>query len=102
MDLKIGSSAIAARIKAVHNKLISESESGFIKGRYIGDCNRLVSDLIEKTKRDNIPGLLVLLDFEKAFDLLEWNFIDSTFIYFGFGESIINWFKLYIVIYLVT
>ena len=56
---KIGSSAIAARIKTVLNKLISESQSGFIKERYIGDCNRLVSDLIEKTKGDNIPGLLV-------------------------------------------
>ena len=45
VDLKIGSSAIAARIKSVLDKLISESQSGFIKGRYMGDCNRLVFDL---------------------------------------------------------
>ena len=50
VDLKIGSSAIAARIKSVLDKLISESQSGFIKGRYIGDCNRLVFDLLEKNK----------------------------------------------------
>ena len=55
----------------------------------------MVSDLIEKTKRDNILGLLVLLDFEKAFDSLEWNFIESTLIYFGFRKSIINWFKTF-------
>ena len=84
VDLKIGSASIAARIKKVLNTLISESQSGFIKGRYIGDCNRLVFDLIEKTKRENIPGLLVLLDFEKAFDSLEWNFIESTLTFFGF------------------
>ena len=46
VDLKIGSSAIAARIKSVLDKLISESQSWFIKGRYIGDCNRLVFDLL--------------------------------------------------------
>ena len=95
VDLKIGSASIAARIKKVLNTLISESKSGFIKGRYIGDCNRLVFDLIEKTKRENIPGLLVLLDFEKAFDSLEWNFIESTLTFFGFGESIIQWFKTF-------
>ena len=55
----------------------------------------MVSDLIENTKRDNIPDLLVSLDFEKAFDSLEWNFIESTLIYFGFGESIINWSKTF-------
>ena len=38
--LKIGSASIAARIKKVLNTLISESQAGFIKGRYIGDCNR--------------------------------------------------------------
>ena len=95
VDLKIGSASIAARIKKVLTKLISESQSGFIKGRYIGDCNRLVFDLIEKTKRENIPGLLVLLDFEKAFDSLEWNFIENALSFFGFGESIIQWFKTF-------
>ena len=38
VDLKIGSSVIAARIKSVLDKLILESQSGFIKGRYMGDC----------------------------------------------------------------
>ena len=95
VNFKIGSSAIAARIKTVLNKLISESQSGFIKGRYTGDYNRLVFDLIEKTKRENIPGLLVLLDFEKVFDSLEWNFIESTLTFLGFGESIIQWFKTF-------
>ena len=36
VDLKIGSAPIAARIKKVLNTLISESQSGFIKGRYMG------------------------------------------------------------------
>ena len=51
--------------------------------------------MIEKTKRENIPGLLVLLDFEKAFDSLEWNFIENALSFFGFGESIIQWFKTF-------
>ena len=37
----------------------------------------------------------MLLDFEKAFDSLEWNFIENTLQFFGFGESIIRWFNTF-------
>jgi hypothetical protein len=43
-----------------------------VKGRYIGECTRLIFDLIEKIEEDDIPGLLVLLDFEKKL-LIQWN-----------------------------
>ena len=37
----------------------------------------------------------MLLDFEKAFDSLEWNFIENTLQFFGFGDSIIRWFNTF-------
>ncbi len=43
----------------------------------------------------NIPGLLLFLDFEKAFDTLEWPFIQKTLVSFGFVPSIIQWFKTF-------
>jgi hypothetical protein len=39
--------------------------------RYIGECTRLAYDLIDKLEEDDIPGLLLLIDFEKAFDTVE-------------------------------
>jgi hypothetical protein len=64
-------------IKKVLHTIISKTQVGFIKGRYIGECTRLVCDLIDRCEDEEIPGLLihVLLDFEKAFDSLEWSFI---------------------------
>jgi len=41
----------------------------------------------------NIPGLLLFIDFEKAFGSLEWSFIEHMLQYFGFGSSLISWFK---------
>jgi hypothetical protein len=41
---------------------------GFMKERFIGECTRLICDIIEKCDESNIPGVLILLDFEKAFD----------------------------------
>ena len=43
----------------------------------------------------NIPGLLLFIDFEKAFDSLEWYFIERTLLYFGFGASLISWFQTF-------
>jgi hypothetical protein len=56
---------LANRIKPFLNQIISETQQVFLRGRYIGECTRLLFDLIEKAEED-IPGLLILLDFEKA------------------------------------
>ena len=42
-----------------------------------------------------MPGLPLFLDFEKAFDTLEWPFICKTFEYFGFDPSLLNWLKVF-------
>ena len=46
------------------------------------------------TESKNIPGLLVLIDFEKAFDSISWSFIYKALQFFGFGEYIIEWVKI--------
>ena len=43
---------------------------------------------MEHTKLHNLPGILVSLDFKKAFDSLEWGFIMNTLRVFNFGTSI--------------
>lgn len=65
---KIGSAAIANRLKPVLPTLINNDQTGFIKNRYIGDNVRLIYDFIEYLKTVKKPGLLLCLDFEKAFD----------------------------------
>ena len=88
---KIASASIANRIKTVIDKLISRDQSGFISGRYIGDNTRLVYDLMQFVDEKNIPGLLLLIDFEKAYDSLSWSFMKNVLKLFNFGPSIIKW-----------
>ena len=61
-----------------------------MKGRFIGENIRLIDYVIRFTKEKNIPGLLLFLDFEKAFDTIEWPFIIKSLQYFGFGPSVVN------------
>ena len=70
-DYKIAAKAIANRIKAVLPKLISNDQTGFMKGRFIGENTRLIDGIIQYAARHNAPGLLLFIDFEKAFDSLE-------------------------------
>ena len=46
---------------------------------------------MEHTKLHNIPGILLLLDFRKAFDTIEWSFIQNTLNFLNFGDGIKRW-----------
>jgi len=46
---------------------------------------------MEHTKSQNTPSILVLLDFQKAFDSLEWSFTMNTLDIFNFGTRIKWW-----------
>ena len=88
---KIGSSCIANRIKRVLPSLIDDDQTGFISNRYMGDNVRLIYDLINYLNTKNKPGLLLCLDFEKAFDSLDWRFMFRALRAFGFGKDLCRW-----------
>lgn len=84
---KLASACIANRLKQVLDTIISKTQTGFIKGRYIGENTRLIYDLMNFTEINNIPGLLIFIDFEKAFDSVSWNFPEKVMDFFNFGDS---------------
>ena len=51
----------------------------------------MVNDVVNQTKIQNIPGILVQLYFCKAFDTIEWSFIKRSLALFDFGDSIQQW-----------
>lgn len=92
---KIASGTIANRLKLVLDTIISKDQTGFLKGRYIGENTRLVYDLLKYTEENDIPGLLLLIDFEKAFDSLSWAFIHKALKFLNFGESVRKWIEVF-------
>ena len=91
VDCKIAAKAIAKRIEVVLPGLIHTDQTGFVKGRYIGENVRLITDLMEYTKKQKTLGIFVAPDFRKAFDSLEWSFIKMTLDSFNFGTNIKRW-----------
>ena len=91
VDYKILAKVIAKRIEPVLPKLIHPDQTGFIKGRFIGQNIRLLNDLMECTDDQKVPGILLFIDFEKAFDTIEWTFIQNVLKCLNFGPVIRKW-----------
>ena len=91
---KLISGVIAQRINTVLPTIIHTDQCGFVPGRYIGDCIRTTYDVIEYAKCNNKTGLLLLIDFKKAFDSISFKFIESTLNYFGFGNNYKKWINI--------
>ena len=54
----------------------------------------MVYDTIEYCQSYNKKGLLMILDFSKAFDTTEWDFISEVLELFNFGEIFTKTVKL--------
>lgn len=92
---KMASSVIANRLKNVLDTIIHEDQKGFISGRFLGENVRLIYDVLYETKSQELPGLILSIDFEKAFDTVSWEFINKTLVYYNLGPSIRKWISLF-------
>ena len=91
--VKLVSKVIAKRLEKVLPLLVCSDQSGFVKGRYIGQNIRLVNDVLKQTKLQGIPGILRSCNstFKKPSTPLNGNLFQNTIAFFNFGESIQRW-----------
>ena len=94
IDYKILTKSIAKRLEKVLPKIINLNQTGYIKGRFIGENVRLIQDAMFHTKKEEKPGIAIFLDFRKAFDTVEWDYLRAALQRFNFGPDILNWFDV--------
>ena len=95
VDSKIATKVIANRIKNVLPGIIHSNQSGFMKGRFNGETARSILDIIAHTESLKLPGVLLYIDFEKAFDSIGHNFLYKALERFNFGPSFIKWIQTF-------
>ena len=94
-NYKIATRCIASRLKQVLSSIIHPDQTGYLKGRYIGENVILLFGVIEHAQENEIPGLLFFADFEKAFDTLNHNFILQALNFFKFGNDLKQWISVF-------
>ena len=93
-DYKIFAKVIANRMSLVMDYLISNDQSGFMKGRYIAQNLIDLNCILKATEQQNIPATLISIDFHKAYDTIERECLYSIMRKFNFGDNIISWVKV--------
>ena len=91
---KLISSIIAERIKPTLDTIINGDQKGFVSERYIGEAIRTTYDIIQWAKDNNKVALILLIDFEKAYDTISFAYIQKCLNFFNFGDNIIAWINL--------
>jgi len=94
VDYKILSGVLSHRLRKVLQDIISEEQKGFLSERYIGENTRLVYDIMHYLQEQHKAGVIMLVDFEKAFDSLEWCYIEKVLSVYGFGDEFKRWCKI--------
>jgi len=90
---KVLAKVLAGRIKAALTHIIRPNQTGFVEGRSIIDNTFMAEEALEWAEESEQDLVLLLLDFETAFDRIEWGFLFSALAKLGFSETWIRWVK---------
>ncbi len=84
-DYKLLTYIFTSRLQTGISNLISETQSGFLRGRSVHNNIRLVMDIIEYRDLIEDDGFILFLDFYKAFNSVEHPFMFAVLEHLGFG-----------------
>ncbi|GKE03761.1 RNA-directed DNA polymerase, eukaryota, reverse transcriptase zinc-binding domain protein, partial [Tanacetum coccineum] len=89
---KIISKILTNRIKNALCKIVNPSQSAFIPGRQITDNILLAQELLKGYNRKNGARRVALkIDIQKAYDTVNWDFLEECLHMFQFPNKMIEW-----------
>jgi hypothetical protein len=91
---KIISKCLVNRLRPHLHGIISETQSAFLPGRLISD-NALIAfecfHAIHRSRKGKDSFCAYKLDLSKAYDIVDWNFLEDALLKMGFNRIWVNW-----------
>jgi hypothetical protein len=87
---KLVSNAYAVRLSLVAHRIISTSQTVFIKGRHIQDGPLALHEIIHELKSKKLLAVLLKLDFEKSYDRVNCLFLKEVLLRKGFDSAYVH------------
>ena len=94
VDYKIIAKCFASRLKNILPNIIHTDQKGYVQGRYISEANRHIQDVIRYVDDTDDEGIIIFLDQTKAFDRVEWDWIDQCLQKMQFGVRFRSWIQM--------
>ena len=90
---KIISKVLVSRLKDVLDSTISKNQGAFVANRQILDVALVANEVVEEFRANGKKGLVFKIDFEKAYDHVEWEFLDFVLEKKGFSNTWRKWIR---------
>ena len=90
-SVKIFSKAMTNRVGPVGHRLLSPCQSAFVRGRFILESVVTAHEAIPEVHKSNESGIILKIDYEKAYDRVNWDFLVEMLTSRGFGAKWIRW-----------
>ena len=90
VPFKLCAKAYAVRLTPIAQRVISRSQTGFIKGRNILEGPVALAEIVHELKRTKGQGVLLKLDFEQADDRVCWEFVREVLLKKGFDAGFVH------------
>lgn len=84
---KIIPKLLTNRLKKVLDETVSTSQNAFVEGRQILNAALVANEVVDSRKKKGVPGILRKLDLDKAYDHVNYNFLDSIMSMMGVGDK---------------
>jgi hypothetical protein len=91
VSFKIFTKVLAKRLSSITSKFIKPSQTTFLPGRYILEGVVVLHKTIHELHRKRQKGLILKLDFEKAYDKVNWAFLQQVLRMKGFSAKWCQW-----------
>ena len=89
-DYKVYAKVLANRLQMVLPYLISSDQLGFMKGRNISTNIIDMLSVIEYCEQNQVKAIITAVDYEKAFDTVNWDAMVKVMQKFGFSQNFIQ------------
>ena len=93
MDYKGFTKVLTERLTPVAKEVIGENQTGFIKDRNILEGIVILHEVIHELNKRKEHGMILKIDFKKAYDRVGWDFLEEVLIGKGFPSTWVNWAK---------
>ena len=75
------------------SNIIHENQVAYVKGRFFGEGIKTIEGVINFIRENKLDGYILAIDFEKAFDSIEWDFLWKSLEAFGIPAAYIKLIK---------
>ena len=86
------SKLLVAKLRPMLDTIITPCQSAFVPGRWIGENQVIVKELLHsfKTRKVKEGFVAVKVDLQKAYDRINWGFLKTVISQLGFAPTFIN------------